>query len=67
MFANCVLIGSGCLLQVGVTGAPRGKSKQTNFYTVNNHLRTCLINPGGKFGGKSGGQSGLLVRTGPVL
>ena len=23
--------------------------------------------PGGKFGGRSGGQSGLLVRTGPVL
>ncbi len=23
--------------------------------------------PGGKFGGRSGGKSGLLVRTGPVL
>ncbi len=25
------------------------------------------LTPGGKFGGRSGGQSGLLVWTGPVL
>ncbi len=33
MLAKGTLIGSDCLLQVGVTGAPRGKSKQTIIIT----------------------------------
>ncbi len=48
---------------------PKGVSLRNDYpdeiKSANRSLGPIL--PGGKFGGRSGGQSGLLVRTGPVL
>ncbi len=53
----------------------RGKLQKDNirvklitfYFYVSVNVKHHIGFPGGKFGGRSGGQSGLLVRTGPVL